>query len=227
MTYERGRPAIAPRQHGGWGFQILPYIEAQTIWEGGGGKTDFDKSILAVSTPDPLFFCPSRRAPEVVVAQDWYAFPGNSGRTFGHAKNDYAAASLDQGGRKPLDKGLGVVTQMVPTKISDVQDGLAYTMLLGEKRMNVAHLGTLQAHDNEGYTCGWNHDTLRHTEIEPLPDFQGVFGDLGGDRFGGPHPGVLAVVMSDNSVHFLSYEISLTTFRRLGHRSDGQHVELP
>jgi hypothetical protein len=96
---------------------------------------------------------------------------------------------------------------------------------LAEKRMNVAHLGKMQAHDNEGYTCGWNHDTSRHTEIEPLPDFQGVFGDLGGDRFGGPHAGVFAVVMADTSTHVLSYEISLTTFRRLGHRADGQHVD--
>ncbi len=28
MTYDdNGNPAIAPDQHGGWGFQILPYID--------------------------------------------------------------------------------------------------------------------------------------------------------------------------------------------------------
>ncbi len=226
MTYERGRPAIAPRQHGGWGFQILPYMESQVVWEGGGGTSDFDKSILAISTPDPLFFCPSRRGIEVVAAQDWYAFPSNSGRNFGHAKNDYAAASLDTAS-KPFDRGIGAVTQMSATKVSEIKDGLSSTLLLAEKRMNVAHLGQLQAHDNEGYTCGWNHDTLRHTQIEPLPDFQGVFGDLGGDRFGGPHEGVFAVVLADCSTHFLSYDISLTTFRPLGHRADGQHLDLP
>src|SRR5687768_12080686 len=90
MTYKNGRPAVAPLQHGGWGFQILPYIESDAVWRGGDGKTDMEKSILAISTPDPLFFCPTRRAPEVIVAQDWYAFPSNSGRSFGHAKNDYA-----------------------------------------------------------------------------------------------------------------------------------------
>jgi prepilin-type N-terminal cleavage/methylation domain-containing protein len=227
MTYERGRPLIAPRQHGGWGFQILPYIESDAVWRGGDGKNDMERSIFAISTPDPLFFCPTRRAPEVIVAQDWYAFPSNSGKSFGHAKNDYAASSHDAFGSKPYDKGIGVVTQMRPTKVSEVKDGLSSTLLLGEKRMNVAHLGKMQAHDNEGYTCGWNHDTMRYTEREPLPDFRGVLGDLGGDRFGGPHPAVMATVMADNSVHFISYEISLDTFRRLGHRGDGRHVSVP
>ena len=226
MTYIRGRPAVAPLQHGGWGFQILPYIESQGVWEGGGGKTDMDKSIVAISTPDPLFFCPSRRTPEVVAAGDWYAFPSNSGRTFGHAKNDYAASSHDAA-NKPFDRGVGVVTQMIPRKEKDVKDGLTHTLLLAEKRMNIAHLGKMQAHDNEGYTCGWNHDIMRYTEREPLPDFRGTFGDLGGDRFGGPHDGVFAAVMADTSIQFLSYDISLTTFSRLGHRADGKVVQLP
>lgn len=226
MTYLRSRPAVAPRQHGGWGFQILPYIESQGVWEGGGGKSDMDKSIFAISTPDPLFFCPSRRPPEVVEARDWYSFPSNSGRTFGHAKNDYAAASHDTAA-KPFDAGVGVVTRMIPRKEKDVKDGLSSTLLLAEKRMNIAHLGKMQAHDNEGYTCGWNHDTLRFTQREPLPDFRGTFGDLGGDRFGGPHDGVFAAVMADTSIHFLSYDISPTMFSRLGHRADGQHVQMP
>ena len=160
------------------------------------------------------------------MAQDWYLYPGNSGRSFGHAKNDYAAASFDTAS-KPFDRGVGVVTRMQPTKVAEVTDGLSSTLLLAEKRMNVAHLGKMQAHDNEGYTCGWNHDTSRHTEREPLPDFRAPFGDLGGDRFGGPHPGVFAAVMADNSTHFLSYDISLELFRRLGHRGDGQHAEAP
>jgi prepilin-type N-terminal cleavage/methylation domain-containing protein len=226
MTYQAGRPVVAPLQHGGWGFQILPFIESSAVWEGGGGKTDMDKSITAISTPDPLFFCPSRRSPEVIVAQDWYSYPRNSGRSFGHAKNDYAAASHDQG-EKMFANGIGVVTRMVPTKAAGVKDGLSYTLLLAEKRMNVAFLVQLQAHDNEGYTCGWNHDTMRYTEREPLPDFRGSSGDLGGDRFGGPHDGVFATVMADTAVRFLSYDISLTTFRRLGHRADGNHVDIP
>src|SRR5688572_20893404 len=75
MTYKGGKPVVAPNQHGGWGFQILPFIEEDAVWRGVGGKTDMDKSIIAISTPNTLFFCPSRRAPEVIAASDWYSFP--------------------------------------------------------------------------------------------------------------------------------------------------------
>jgi prepilin-type N-terminal cleavage/methylation domain-containing protein len=31
MSYINGVPQIAPQQHGGWGFQILPFIEQQQL----------------------------------------------------------------------------------------------------------------------------------------------------------------------------------------------------
>jgi prepilin-type N-terminal cleavage/methylation domain-containing protein len=226
MTYINGQPAIAPNQHGGWGFQILPYIEAEHIWEGSNAVSDIDKSIVAISTPNPLFFCPSRRSPEVVVAADWYQHP-NSGRTFGHAKTDYAAASHDTTSNYP--RGIGAVTQMTPTRIADIRDGTTKTMLLGEKQMNLTMLGKMQASDNEGYTCGWNHDVMRYTSREPGPDYYGNADawDLRGDRFGASHPIGLNIALVDGSVRFIPYEIDLEVFSRLGHRADGQHVEMP
>ena len=222
MTYINGQPAIAPRQHGGWGFQILPYIEAEHVWEGAGAASDVDKSIFAIKTPNPLFFCPSRRSPEVVVARDWYQHP-DSGKTYGHAKNDYAAASLDTASSYP--DGIGAVTRMRPTRMADIRDGTTKTLLLGEKRINLSMLGKLQANDNEGYTCGWNHDIMRHTNREPRPDFHGT--GIGEDRFGASHPTGFNISLVDGSVRFIPYTIDSEIFRRLGHRADGQHVELP
>jgi prepilin-type N-terminal cleavage/methylation domain-containing protein len=224
MTYENGIPALPPKQHGGWGFQILPYIEASNVYFGAGAKTDMDRSIMAISTPNPLFFCPTRRRPEVLPAGDWLTNPGNSGRTFGHAKNDYAAASLDTTGARPT--GIGAVTQMVAQRDTDIRDGLSNTLLLGEKRINLAHLGEMQANDNEGYTCGWNHDVERYTSREPLPDFHHET-STGEDRFGSSHPGGLNIVLCDTTVHFIPYTISAETFRRLGDRYDDETVELP
>jgi prepilin-type N-terminal cleavage/methylation domain-containing protein len=222
MTYINGQPAVAPNQHGGWGFQILPYIEAENVWQGGGAASDVDKSIFAIRTPNPLFFCPSRRSPEVVVAQDWYEHP-NSGKTFGHAKTDYAAASLDATANYPA--GIGAVTQMMPTRMADIRDGTTKTMLLGEKRINLSELGTMQLNDNEGYTCGWNHDIMRYTDREPRPDFYGT--GIGEDRFGASHPLGLNVSLVDGSVRFIPYMIDSEVFRRLGNRADGLDVELP
>lgn len=223
MTMTNGSPAIAGKQHAGWGYQILPFIEAQSVWTGGTATTDIDRSIFAISTPQAFLFCPSRRKPEVVRAGDWYGFmpdgsAGNSGKTFGHAKNDYAAASHDSDSAHPT--GVGAVTQMTPQRFNNILDGTAHTMLLGEKRMNIRLLGKMQANDNEGYTCGWNHDIMRYTEREPRPDFMHA-SDPGDDRFGSSHPGGMCYANVDASVQFLRYNISLTTFQRMGRRDDG------
>jgi len=238
MTYKNGTPAVAPDQHGGWGFQILPYIEGTAAWTGGDSGTDIDRSILAISTPNPTFFCPSRRRPEVVNAADWYQHP-NTGRTYGHAKNDYAAGSLDwettfDDGRKVrLEGGVGPVVYTNPDDpshrhlcgIADIGDGTTNTLLLGEKRINLQKMGTMQANDNEGYTCGWNHDIMRHTNWEPRPDFNHA--SSYDDRFGSSHAAGLNIALCDASVRFITYSIDLEMFKRLGHRQDGKVLQLP
>ena len=224
MTFINGRPAIAPLQHGGWGYQVLPFIEQEAVWMGGNATTDVDRSIVAISTPIPAFFCPTRRRPEVVKAADWYNNP-NSGKTFGHAKNDYVASSWSSTSSQP--KGVGPITNMEPSSIADVRDGTTNTLLLGEKQMNVAFLGQMQANDNEGYTCGWNHDTSRHTALAPAADFRDPGGNPGDDRFGSSHSGGVNFALCDGSVRAISFQIDLTTFQRLGDKQDGQIVQLP
>ncbi len=82
--------------------------------------------------------------------------------------------------------------------------------------------------DNEGYTCGWNHDIMRYVSQEPRPDFEhSDCGYAGEDRFGSSHPGGFNISLCDGSVRFLQYSISLDVFRRLGDRQDGQAVEVP
>src|SRR5437588_11978753 len=34
-----GNPAVKSDQQGGWGFQILPFIEQAAVWRGGGGNS--------------------------------------------------------------------------------------------------------------------------------------------------------------------------------------------
>ena len=226
MTYVDGMPATAPDQHGGWGFQILPFIEAESVWLGGGYEDDLDKSIHAISTPNPLFFCPTRRSPEVVTAKDWYSHPSNSGKTYGHAKNDYAAASLDTA--TGYSNGIGAVTRMEPTRRSDFhRDGMTHTMLLGEKQINLCNLGKLQANDNEGYTCGWNHDIMRHTNSPPRPDFYVNSTETGNDLFGSSHGRFLNISTVGGSVHTITHDVDAEVFKRLGHRDDGKIVSVP
>ena len=229
MTYTNGLPDIAPKQRGGWGFQILPYIEAGNVWRGAGATTDIDRSILAISTPNTLFFCPSRRKPEVVSAGDWRSHP-SSGKTFGNAKTDYVAGSWTTSSAHPEGVGAIVWTdspnRVFVTSIADIRDGTSNTILLGEKRICLSLLGTLQANDNEGYTCGWNHDIVRYTHVEPRPDFT-TPQQVSDDRFGSSHAAGVNFAFCDGSVRFVSYSIATDAFQRLGDRSDGQVVQVP
>jgi prepilin-type N-terminal cleavage/methylation domain-containing protein/prepilin-type processing-associated H-X9-DG protein len=244
MTYsENGAPEVGWKQDGGWGFQILPFIEAQNVWEGGGLGTDLDKSILAISTAHSFLFCPSRRSPEAVVAEDWRTRQGTKAvperRTFANAKTDYAAAdhatrlTFEDGSTVEDPLGVGVAKRKVRkvgkvqkffTRSQQVTDGTSNTMAVSEKRLNVALLGTMQSDDNEGYTCGWNHDIMRSTDKDPRPDYvdDNPAASFYGTRFGSSHPGGFNVAMLDGSVRQFEYDINLDVFKRLAALSDGQ-----
>lgn len=230
MTYIQGIPQIAPDQRGGWGFQILPFIEQQNLWAGNDQPNDLERSIKAIGTPQKLLFCPTRRPPEVLSTNDWYGFlpdlsPGNSGRSTPHAKNDYAAGSHDSGSGDDSN-GVGAITRLIPRKLRDITDGTSSTLLFGEKRMNVQLLRQFQANDNEGYTCGWNHDIMRYTDRNLLPDFRHP-SDPGDDRFGSSHPGGMNIALVDGSVRILTFSTDATIFSNLGRRGDGNVVTLP
>lgn len=241
MTYnDAGNPVVGEDQHGGWGFQILPYGEEVAVWEGGGQPDNISKSVFARSALLSWMFCPTRREPEAVEASDWLRNPRSSGRVLAHAKNDYAAAAHDTSVRfsdgtvfsKP--QGVGAVTRgfitntqtVKPTSIKKISDGTSKTLLVSEKRMNVARLGMMQANDNEGYTTGWNHDTMRYVGRVPLPDFTHV-SDPGDDRFGSSHTGGMNAALADGAVKFMSYEVEPDVFKALGTRLDGFAASLP
>jgi prepilin-type N-terminal cleavage/methylation domain-containing protein/prepilin-type processing-associated H-X9-DG protein len=220
MTYTNGMPALPPHQNGGWGFQILPFIEGDAAWKGGSAADDLDRSIVAISTPNRVFFCPARRGPVVLPPHlDWYTLgpdeqPLTARRTFGHAPTDYAASNLEN---------TGVVTRVEPRRIADVTDGTSCTLLLGDKRLDLRLLDQYQSDDNEGYTGGWDHDVMRDTGRLPLPDSR--TGGDGDNRFGGSHTGGFNAVFADGSVHRIGYGVALSTFRALGDRSDGKVVD--
>jgi prepilin-type N-terminal cleavage/methylation domain-containing protein/prepilin-type processing-associated H-X9-DG protein len=211
-TYVNGQPAVGALQKGGWAFQILPFLEQENVWRGGGATTDEGRILLAVATPIPLYFCPSRRPPQTVTFAD-PDFLG--GVTATHALCDYAASNKEK---------TGVVTEKLPVRITDIADGASNTLMVAEKRMDLFSLGQRQIDDDDGYAAGWSQDTIRHTDRPPAPDVnQG--GLLAGDRrFGSSHPGRFNAVLADGSVRPVSYAIDPTVFRLLGHKRDGQAI---
>src|SRR5262245_5080815 len=209
-TYVNGAPTVGAKQGAGWGFQVLPYLEASGVWNGGGATTDAQRVLNAVATSNPIFFCPSRRTPQRL----WYRDPIYLGGAYvEHALCDYAASNLE---------GTGVVQQYQPNTMGNVTDGLSYTLLLGEKRLNISRLGHWQEDDNEGYTAGFDEDTMRRTSLQPAPDHSGDTD--GGELFGSSHKTVFNTVFADCSVRSLSYSIAPTVFDQLGNKADGAGV---
>jgi hypothetical protein len=202
-TYLNGVPAVGAKQGAGWGFQVLPFIEGDNVYKAG--------AVVAVATPNKTFFCPSRRGPQQITYPDNYNPPLTGGNVT-HALCDYAASNKE---------GTGVVRRVTPTRMADITDGTTNTLLVSEKRLNLAFLSQRATDDNQGYTAGWNYDTVRKTTRPPQPDYQAPFGD-GAGIFGSSHTGGLNAVLADGSIRFINYGISRQTFRLLGDKSDGQ-----
>jgi prepilin-type processing-associated H-X9-DG protein len=212
-TYVNGSPAVGAQQQAGWGFQILPYIEADNVWRGGSATDDRGRILVAIGTPTKTFFCPTRRSPQVV---SFGAPEYLEGLVAPRALCDYAAANLE---------GTGVVKQFTPNRIADITDGTSHTLLLGEKRLNLSFLGRPQKDDDIGYTQGFDNNTIRSTNDPPAPDYRSPDpeGD-GEDLFGSSHPGRFNAVFADGSVRTIPYTIDPVIFSRLGNKSDGQVV---
>jgi prepilin-type N-terminal cleavage/methylation domain-containing protein/prepilin-type processing-associated H-X9-DG protein len=215
-----GQPHTLGQQTGGWQFQILPFLEQDNLFRGGGQPSVAAAQMQAIATPVKTYFCPARGGPRVFTQGAWYLPSG----TYGHAQTDYAGSNLNDtgaivwknNGSGPKDNGrLITVTQI------NVLDGTSNTLLAGEKRLNVAALRNFQGDDNEGYSSGWDHDVMRYTHVVPLPDT--TSGD-GQQRFGSSHTGGVMFVFCDGSVRMVPYSISQVAFDRLGRRGDGQVI---
>jgi prepilin-type N-terminal cleavage/methylation domain-containing protein len=207
-NYINGQPAIGAQQQAGWGFQILPYIEAADVWNAG--------PLVAIATPNAIFFCPSRRDAQTVTYLDEYT-PPLTGGPITHALCDYAGSNLE---------GTGAVQQFNPVRMGAISDGTSVTLLVSEKRLNLSNLGQPQPDDNEGYTCGFDDDTIRSTAHPPAQDFHGTtFDPL--VRFGSSHPVGINALMADGSIHVISYSIDAATFSLLGGISDGGPSSVP
>jgi prepilin-type N-terminal cleavage/methylation domain-containing protein len=201
-TYIAGVPATGALQRAGWGFQILPFVEGEAAWKAG--------PVAAIGATLPVYFCPSRRSPQTITRPDNY-LPAISGGNIVHALCDYAASNRE---------GTGITRRFIPVRMVEVTDGLSNTLVVAEKRLNRRFLGQPQNDDNEGFTAGWNHDTVRRGNRSPAPDHFALTGD-GEGTFGSSHPVRMNSVFGDGSVRTVPYGLKRSTFQSICGRNDG------
>ncbi len=223
-----GVPGKLLDQDWGWMYQILPYLSQQTLWGLPAGQ---DATI--VSTPIKVFFCPTRRNPEVVRNEgEMAAFGERAGCDYagnlGFATLLYNgvlhepcanAMAYTSGGLPVFRNGIFVKSRTLMAsgnyrridgrlQASDVLDGPSHTIMVAEKRMNRAFIGTgiAQEGDKAGYASGFGVSSLRAGLIQPHVDAFNP-GDFVGDGFGSAHHGSMNTLFADGSVRRVRYDI--------------------
>jgi prepilin-type N-terminal cleavage/methylation domain-containing protein/prepilin-type processing-associated H-X9-DG protein len=128
----------------------------------------------------------------------------------------------------------GFMVKMTDAKVTD---GMSKTLLVAEKWVHATQyqpsdLASTVSADNKGWADGWDFDCLRTTMLQPRQDSAGPptkTGDPGNVDpssyvFGSAHPGGINAVFGDGSVAFITFDVDLETFNRLGNRQDGEPI---
>ena len=204
-SMQNGMPRISPDQNWGWMYQILPFIEEGAIY-----AEQSDAVVRAHSVSH--YFCPSRRSS---VVKDYGGQP--------RAVNDYAG----NGGIQTQPDaywGNGVEGGFMARSrhsskatTATIRDGLSNTLMIGEKSVNDVLYQSLSCADNEGWTAGWDWDTIRWGNVSPIHD------PNASDCmpwFGAVHQGGCLFAFGDGSVHTITYSIEQQLFRSLSHCED-------
>lgn len=202
-------------QRAGWGYQILPYVEQDNVCNLSPAQ--------AAATPMKIFFDPLRGAPRVktftwgvtCAMTDWAA-NGGSGWEDGAVRliHDPGASwnswAWDTHGVPSSDRSC----QMVPlaVRLEHLKGGTSNTILVGEKRLDPLMFKEWAGDDNEGYSAGWDHDTVRWAHWI-AKDQKGS--NLGGYIFGGPTDAGVPFTMGDGSVRWVSFSVDPATFRTM------------
>jgi prepilin-type N-terminal cleavage/methylation domain-containing protein len=220
------------KQPGGWIYNILPFIEQDTLRNLGPSSADLKR---LVETPVPIINCPSRRKAMTFKAGPDAWQPYWTDRLITCARSDYAINAgknnIDTGGPSDRDYTpqnsdkavtLGVAGRMWVCLAEHVRDGMSNTYLLGEKYVNPDfYLTSDDLGDNENAYIGSDRDVYRlyGTPCQDRAGFDNSY------SFGSAHTAGFQMALCDGSVRLIRYTIDLPTHEALIDRRDGKAVD--
>jgi prepilin-type N-terminal cleavage/methylation domain-containing protein/prepilin-type processing-associated H-X9-DG protein len=231
-----GGPATRQKQDWGWMYQILPYIEQDALWGLRLGGPPAGPDPLADAqihlTPVRIYFCPTRRAPQVIdttdavfrlrAANDYAGCMTIFPVLLGDGSHDEPCLNHISAGYPSFRNGLFVKSRTfwpkgelagvdATLRSADIRDGVSNTLMVSEKQVFLSLLGQRQESDAQGYTAGYHTQTLRSAHRPPARDFRRALpGDApwGLDTFGSSHPESLNALFADGSVRAIRYDIA-------------------
>ncbi|MBN2022913.1 MAG: DUF1559 domain-containing protein [Pirellulales bacterium] len=127
----------------------------------------------------------------------------------------------------PVEECTGIVYVRGDFRIADVTDGTTNTYMIGEKYVTPDHYETgISVGDDQGPYNSDERDIVRWarsgaTFLQPMQDRPGADYTW---RYGSAHPGGFNMVMCDNSVRLISYNIDQVVHCALSNRMDGTAV---
>jgi prepilin-type N-terminal cleavage/methylation domain-containing protein len=196
--------AVAQREtEWSWAYHILPYIEQENLYKA-------SASVVA-RTPIQIYYCPTRRPALLFTNEAKIDYAGNAGTNKGGAGLDGAIV------RGPEHR----------IRLADILDGTSNTVLVGEKRFNVANFGAT-IDDNESYNRpGWNdHEVYRRGDVQPDRDYRNPNSTAASRGFGSAHQSGFHAAFCDGAVHHVRYTVDLLVWRRVCVVNDGQVVNI-
>lgn len=230
-------PATGDRQLAGWAYQLLPFIEQKSLWEGQGGATLADKQRNAALGAIKGYFCPSRRRPMVFNDRGMIDYAGacsppsliSTAAGINTISNDLAwsdCAIVRNRNQLPDIMINRVSTYSIG--MAGIRDGSSNVLMLSEKQMNLTD--TMAQDDDDGYCAGFDIDIMRSCLLPPQKDYyDAAEGNAPTNRnyiFGSSHPSILVVGMCDGSTKTISYSIDPATFTALCLRRDGLAINV-
>jgi prepilin-type N-terminal cleavage/methylation domain-containing protein len=230
-------PAIGTNQQGGWAYQLLPFLDADPIWQGGNSGTETARMQVAIAAAERVFICPSRRFPSKMQYQN-NNYPAQGAvtthpynaiyrNTFNVGIIDYAGCNgnaVPPAAPATIPAATGVfVSQASGTltiRATQIADGASYTLLIGEKSIKAPGGAPVLNEDDMGYSAAFervNFNAIRFTDpsLLPLRD-NTVPNSVTGGGFGSAHPVAMNALMCDGSVQQISYGINSVIYAGLG-----------